>query len=109
MRVVFRGDPVELERGQGLSRTSLDLWGVHFPMNVAVDVSHLDADMQRRLSRNPHFQVVADEAPVATPAPVVEVAPAVEVEVEAQAEEVAETTDEADAEPAKPTAKKGKR
>lgn len=58
MQVVFRGDPLELERGESLSRLSLDLWGVHFPMNQAVDVSHLSVDQQRKLSRNAHFEVL---------------------------------------------------
>lgn len=58
MQVVFRGDPVELERGDSLSRVSLDLWGKHFPMNQAVDVSDLSVAQQQKLSRNPHFEVL---------------------------------------------------
>lgn len=62
MLVIFRGDPAELARGEGLSRLSLDLWGVHFPMNATVDVAHLTIAQQQKLARNPHFEVVESDA-----------------------------------------------
>ena len=71
MRVIFTGDPIELEgmtRGQGLSRTSATIYGVHFPMGAEVDVSHLDPKLQQKLANNPHFRPAGIEAP---PAPLV--------------------------------------
>lgn len=84
MHVIFRGDPLELARGEGLSRTSLPLWGLTFPMGVAVDVSSLSLEQQAKLSRNSHFEVVSDAAPAAeaAPAPMAD-APAPEPEASA--------------------------
>lgn len=59
MQVIFRGDPNELARSGGLSRTSIDMYGLHFQMGEAVDVSALSDVQQRKLSTNPHFEVVA--------------------------------------------------
>lgn len=60
MQVIFRGDPIELERGGGLSRTSIDAYGVHFVMGEPVDVSSLTDVQKRKLANNPHFEVVAE-------------------------------------------------
>lgn len=73
MRIVYTGDPIEIERGEGLSRLSTSIYGVHFPMNAEVDVSHLHPVQQQKLLRNSHFR------PADVPAsPVAFVAPALE-------------------------------
>lgn len=69
MQVIFRGDPIELARGEGLSRMSLDLWGAHFPMGQPVDVSHLSDGFKARLRNNAHFEVVAEATPAPIPQP----------------------------------------
>lgn len=58
MIIIFRGDPAELERGAGLSRQSIELEGVVFPMGVAVDASSLSERLQSKLRTNNHFEVV---------------------------------------------------
>lgn len=73
MKLIFRGDPGELALGGGLSRTSIDMHGVHFQTGVPVDVSHLSEAQKRKLSTNNHFEIVADEASaVVAPAPIAE-------------------------------------
>ena len=62
MRVIFFGDPIELERGEGLSRLSTTLYGVTFPMSAEVDVSHLSEVQKRKLLNNPHFRPAGVEA-----------------------------------------------
>lgn len=61
MKVKFIGDKTELERGAGLSRTRLDVYGKSFVMGEAVDVSDIPAAQQAKLASNPHFEIVADE------------------------------------------------
>ncbi len=56
MKVIFTGDPVELEMDRGLSRTSTHLFGKTFPMGAEVDVSDLSQDQLRKLLGNPHFR-----------------------------------------------------
>lgn len=69
MQVIFRGDPIELERGGGLSRTSITLEGVTFKLGVPTDASGLSPKLQGKLSTNNHFEVVAeDDASVVAPA-----------------------------------------
>ena len=72
MQVIFRGDPIELERGGGLSRQAITLEGVTFALNVATDASGLSAKLQ---ATNNHFEIVAEDD-VAAPAvpPVVDAA-----------------------------------
>lgn len=65
MRVIFTGDPTEIERAEGLSRVSTELYGVKFPMSVEVDVSHLPLKLQQKLMHNPHFRVAGIDAPAA--------------------------------------------
>jgi len=62
MRVIFIGDPIELERGEGLSRLSTTLYGVTFPMSAEVDVSHLSEMQKRKLLNNPHFRPAGVDA-----------------------------------------------
>lgn len=76
MRVIFIGDPVELERAEGLSRMSTTLYGVTFPMSAEVDISHLPLPLQQKVLRNPHFRAAGVDAPavplvfpVSAPAP----------------------------------------
>ena len=64
MRVIFVGDPIEIERGEGLSRLSTELYGVKFPMSAEVDVSHLPDKLKQKLLNNPHFLAVGVDAPV---------------------------------------------
>ncbi len=63
MRVIFTGDPTEIERAEGLSRVSTELYGVKFPMSVEVDVSHLSPVLKNKLMHNPHFRVAGIDAP----------------------------------------------
>lgn len=68
MRVIFTGDPVELEgmaNGHGLSRTSTTIYGVTFPMGAEVDVSQLPQKLQMKLANNPHFRLAGIDAPAA--------------------------------------------
>lgn len=62
MKLIFAGDPVELERGEGLSRMSTSIYGVHFPMSVEVDVSHLSDKQKQKLLNNPHFRAAGVDA-----------------------------------------------
>lgn len=62
MKVIFTGDPLELERGESLSRLSTTMYGVHFPMSAEVDVSHLLDVQKRKLLNNSHFRVVGVDA-----------------------------------------------
>jgi len=63
MRVIFTGDPIEMERGESLSRLSTQIYGVTFPMSAEVDVSHLSEVQQRKLLNNPHFRAAGVDAP----------------------------------------------
>ena len=66
MQVIFRGDPIELERGGALSRQSITLEGVTFVMNEPRDASALSPKLRSKLRTNNHFEVVAeDDAAVA--------------------------------------------
>lgn len=65
MRVIFIGDPAELERNEGLSRMSTTMFGVTFPMSAEVDVSHLPEGLKQKLLTNPHFRPAGVEAPAA--------------------------------------------
>lgn len=56
MRVIFTGDPQELEMGAGLSRLSTTMFGKVFPMSAEVDVSDLSAEQIKKLLGNPHFR-----------------------------------------------------
>jgi len=89
MKVVFTGDPVELEAGEGLSRVSTSMFGKFFPMGVEVDVSDLSQDQVRKLLGNPHFKEAsvanAVRAPLIVPASAVTAADA-----DGDAEEAAE-------------------
>ena len=75
MQVIFRGDPIELERGGGLSRTSITLEGVTFKLGVPTEASGLSPKLQGKLRTNNHFEVVAEDdgavvvSPVAAEAP----------------------------------------
>ena len=92
MKVIFIGDPLELERGESLSRLSTTLYGVTFPMSAEVDVSHLSDDQKRKLLNNSHFRVagVDAETPRTLIIPAgVAVAP---MQAEAPAEAAAEAT-----------------
>jgi len=62
MKVIFTGDPLELERGESLSRLSTTMYGVTFPMSAEVDVSHLSDVQKRKLLNNSHFRVVGVDA-----------------------------------------------
>lgn len=81
MRVIFTGDPIELERAEGLSRLSTTLYGVTFPMSVEVDISHLPPPLQQRVLRNPHFRAAGVDAPAAPL--LLPTAPALEMDEEA--------------------------
>ena len=65
MKVIFTGDPIELERGGGLSRVTTTLYGITFPMSAEVDVSHLPQKLQQKLLGNSHFRAVGVDAPAA--------------------------------------------
>lgn len=70
MLVIFRGDPNEYEKGEGLSRTSITIDGVLFPMGQAVDASTLSPKQKEKLGRNPHFEVLGDAPAFAPPTPI---------------------------------------
>jgi len=78
MKVVFTGDPQELEVGAGLSRLSTAMFGKIFPMGAEVDVSDLNQDQVRKLLGNPHFKEAsvasAVRAPLILPASVAQAA-----------------------------------
>jgi hypothetical protein len=59
MQVKFIGDPAETAKGGGLSRTSLEMFGIVFAMGEVVDVSALSGVQRSKLAGNPHFEVVA--------------------------------------------------
>lgn len=63
MKVIFIGDPLELERGESLSRLSTTMYGVTFPMQAEVDVSHLSDVQKRKLLNNSHFRAAGVDAP----------------------------------------------
>ena len=65
MKVIFIGDPIELERGESLSRLSTSMYGITFPMQAEVDVSHLSEVQQRKLLNNSHFRAAGVDAPPA--------------------------------------------
>ncbi len=96
MKVIFTGDPLELERGESLSRLSTTMYGVHFPMQAEVDVSHLDKKLQQKLLNNSHFKVAGVDAE--TPRPLI--IPASAVVAPVQAEAPAEASDDAEEEAA---------
>lgn len=62
MKVIFTGDPIELQRNEGLSRMSTTLFGVDFPMGAERDVSHLSEQQKRKLLNNPHFRAAGVDA-----------------------------------------------
>jgi hypothetical protein len=66
MKLIFRGDPIELERGGALSRQSITLEGVTFVMNEARDASALSPRLVAKLRSNAHFEVVAGDEPAAS-------------------------------------------
>ncbi len=73
MQLIFRGDPIERERGAGLSRTSITLEGVTFHMDVPTDASTLSPKLYSKLRGNHHFEVVSEgvgapAAPLVIPA-----------------------------------------
>ena len=68
MFIRFLGDPIELARGGGLSRTSIEVSGLVFKMGEPVDVSALPAAAQAKLAGNPHFEIVAGATAVAAEA-----------------------------------------
>lgn len=106
MRVIFQGDPNELEgmaKGLGLSRTSTTMYGQVFPMSAEVDVSHLPLNLQRKISTNAHFRVVGvDAEPVRSL--LLPAAPAASAEAQS-AESAAAVEDEVVAAPAQPKPK----
>lgn len=55
MKLVFTGDPAEIEAERGLSRTSTVMFGKFFPMGAEVDVSDLNQDQLRKLLGNREF------------------------------------------------------
>ena len=63
MLVIFKGDPIELERGSGLSRTSITIEGVTFYLNQAADASALSDRAKQKLRNNHHFEVLDVPAP----------------------------------------------
>lgn len=62
MKVIFTGDPLELERGESLSRLSTTMYGKVFPMSAEVDISDLSDVQKRKLMNNSHFRVVGVDA-----------------------------------------------
>lgn len=76
MKLIFRGDPIELERGGALSRQSITLEGVTFVMNEARDASALSPKLLAKLRGNAHFEIVADEPVAIAEAPSAESAAA---------------------------------
>lgn len=83
MKVIFTGDPLELERGEGLSRLSTTIYGVTFPMGAEVDVTHLSETQKRKLLNNSHFRVAGVDAE--QPRPLVIPAGAVVAPLQAEA------------------------
>ena len=83
MQAVFKGDPIEWANGGGLSRTSIVIEGVLFPMGQPVDASALSEKTKAKLANNPHFEVLSAVAQPAS-APVA-VAPAEDDDAEEQA------------------------
>jgi hypothetical protein len=65
MKVIFTGDPIELERAEGLSRLSTQMFGMNFPMSAEVDVSHLSDKQKLKLANHSHFRVAGIDAPAA--------------------------------------------
>lgn len=67
MIVIFRGDPNEIARSGGLSRTNVEWYGLNFRMGLPVDVSGLSEAQKRKLRGNHHFEVVSEgvDAPAA--------------------------------------------
>lgn len=65
MKLIFRGDPIELQRGGALSRQSITLEGVTFVMNEARGASALSPKLLAKLRGNAHFEIVAGDEPVA--------------------------------------------
>lgn len=63
MKVIFTGDPLELERGESLSRLSTTMYGKTFPMGAEVDVSDLPQKLQQKLLNNAHFRAAGLDAP----------------------------------------------
>lgn len=57
MRATFIGDP----NSPGEERSSVDMFGVSFPLGQSVDVSHLSDAQRRKLAGNRHF--TTDTAP----------------------------------------------
>lgn len=68
MIIIFRGDPIELERGGALSRQSITLEGVTFPLDKPTDASGLSQKLQAKLRVNNHFEVV-EQSDEAAPSP----------------------------------------
>lgn len=58
MHLIFIGDPAELERGGALSRQSITIEDVVFPVGQAVDASALPEKLLAKLAKNSHFKVV---------------------------------------------------
>jgi len=65
MRVIFIGDPAELERNEGLSRLQTVMFGVTFPMSAEVDIAHLSEAQKSKVLGNPHFRAAGVDAPAA--------------------------------------------
>lgn len=63
MKLIYAGDPQELEQGTGLSRLSTTVYGVLFPMGAEVDVSRLPEKQQLKLLNNPHFRAAGVDGP----------------------------------------------
>lgn len=95
MKLIFTGDPTELERGEGLSRLSTTVYGVTFPMSAEVDVTHLPEKLQQKLLNNPHFRAAGVDAPAA-PRLILPAMPAA-APVEAPSAESAAVADEEEA------------
>lgn len=83
MKLIFRGDPIELERGGALSRQSITLEGVTFVMNEARDASALSPKLLAKLRGNAHFEIVAEE--VSPAAGIVEAPAPADVDAEEEA------------------------
>lgn len=92
MKVIFVGDPLELERGESLSRLSTTMYGVTFPMQAEVDVTHLSDQQKRKLLNNSHFRVagVDGETPRTLIVPAGAVVAPLQAEAPAQADDDAE-------------------
>ena len=94
MKVIFTGDPLELERGESLSRLSTTMYGVHFPMSAEVDVSHLLDVQKRKLLNNSHFRVVGVDAETPRPLIIPAGVAAAPMQAEAPAEAAGDDADE---------------